>query len=76
MPDWVDDLLQAVGNDANTGDTEENVQKKRKLNVQGEVIKIYLKRSMWRIMMRGTLARLEAVSIEGLTSPVQRIDYI
>ena len=77
MPGWVDDLLQAVGEDSvKREDEQETVLKKRKLNVQGEVIKLYLQRSMWRIMMRGTLARLEAVNLEGLTSPVQTIDFI
>lgn len=81
-PGWVEDLLLTV--DKNPAEeeskaeeeVEENAQKKRKLNLQGYVIKFYLKRSMWKLMMRGTLARLEAVNLEGVTSPVQRIDFI
>ncbi|KAI5949252.1 hypothetical protein KGF57_004851 [Candida theae] len=82
MPGWVGDLLSAVGDDRSVKveeekeEDKESVLKRRKLNVQGEVVRIYLKRSMWRLMMRGTLARLEAVNLEGLTSPVQSVDFL
>lgn len=81
-PGWVEDLLLTVDKKPAEEESkaeeevEENAQKKRKLNLQGYVIKFYLKRSMWKLMMRGTLARLEAVNLEGVTSPVQRIDFI
>ncbi|CAD1811291.1 BTB/POZ domain family protein [Candida parapsilosis] len=81
-PGWVEDLLSTVDKKPAEEESkaeeevEENAQKKRKLNLQGYVIKFYLKRSMWKLMMRGTLARLEAVNLEGVTSPVQRIDFI
>lgn len=81
-PGWVEDLLLTVDKKPAEEESkaeeevEENAQKKRKLNLQGYEIKFYLKRSMWKLMMRGTLARLEAVNLEGVTSPVQRIDFI
>lgn len=44
--------------------------KKRKISrkdVKGDLIEFKLTKSLWRMMMRGNLARLHAVSLEGVT---------
>ncbi|KAI3404634.2 hypothetical protein KGF56_002579 [Candida oxycetoniae] len=75
---WVNDLIGADGV-FNMNDDPSDSQKKRKLsdNVKGEIIEIFLKKSMWKLLMRGNLARLEAVSIVGVTCPDQgHVDFL
>ncbi|KAI5965701.1 uncharacterized protein KGF55_001063 [Candida pseudojiufengensis] len=75
---WINDFLN---NTEEAKDGEEPNSKKRKVDninsIQGEIIEIFLKKSLWKIMMRGKLARLEAVSLEGQTGPqLNDIDFI
>ncbi|RLV96310.1 Uncharacterized protein JA1_000365 [Spathaspora sp. JA1] len=72
---WIEELF---------GKSEEQPTKKRKKSdassseTKGEIIELRLKKSMWRFMMRGSLARLHAVAIDAYTdiNPEQPIDYL
>ncbi|CAK9440970.1 uncharacterized protein LODBEIA_P48390 [Lodderomyces beijingensis] len=77
---WVTDLIgENPAFPSEEERDEKRASKKRKMSdkVEGDVIEIFLKRSMWKLLMRGNLGRLEAVSIDGLTGLGQeRIDFL
>ncbi|KAG7664433.1 uncharacterized protein J8A68_002036 [[Candida] subhashii] len=65
-PNWVDTILDIKEPEENPD--LEPLSKKRKTTVEsltGDMVEILLTRSMWRLMMRGNLCRLHAVTIEG-----------
>ncbi|EMG48415.1 hypothetical protein SBY92_003308 [Candida maltosa Xu316] len=81
-PNWVNELL---GIDNPTTDDTSN-KKKRKIDDQsnttddsdkGDIIEINLSRSLWKLVSRGHLARLHAVTLEGFTcSSDTKIDFL
>lgn len=89
---WVNEIL-GVSNDQNDQEKEKPTKKKRKIDESkekdndsnkslentsgGEIIEINLSRSLWKLMMRGPLAMLHAVTIEGYTcSSESTIDFL
>ncbi|EGW35367.1 uncharacterized protein SPAPADRAFT_58590, partial [Spathaspora passalidarum NRRL Y-27907] len=70
---WIEELL---------GVSEDNPTKKRKKSddgeAKGDIIAFRLKRSMWKLMMRGSFSRLHAVSVEAFTdvSNSETIDFL
>ncbi|ODV78967.1 uncharacterized protein CANTADRAFT_6164 [Suhomyces tanzawaensis NRRL Y-17324] len=62
---WIHDI---IGKDEKAG--SEPPAKKRK-EVEGDLIEFRLTRSLWRMVMRGKMARVHAVSIEGFTDQTE-----
>lgn len=54
-------------NDDNNNESVESLEIDHPSPGSGEIIEICLSRSLWKVMMRGPLARLHAVTLEGFT---------
>lgn len=70
---WVSDLIGdniPFTNGTDEPEGKEAPSKKRKLSddIKGEIIELYLRKSLWKVMMRGPLARLEAVTLDAVTT--------
>lgn len=68
-PDWFHELLAGP---------EDDSSKRRKTESTGDYMEFHLKRSLWKVLIRGNRARLHAVALEGYTekSSLMTIDFL